>query len=181
MADKTSGKTTKVAELTARKAAEEATLATLQTQAESKGAAIKALEEMAAADLAAVPVGDLERESRKQAGARLEAETLRIELKELQRRIAKQQAVIGATSAAIAEAERHELAHEADELLTELQQGATDLLGKVDRMQKLDLALRSRGSGAPVAGYWGGMVAGLQGCVADVKARRAKSYPYGPN
>jgi hypothetical protein len=128
---------TKRAELEERKANEEQALRDLEAQAASKAAAIQALEEMAAADLAAVAVGDLGRESKKQANAKLEADALRIEKRELDRRIEAQNKSLVETAADMLAQDRADVAIAGGALLPELTADIAALSAKLLLLKEL--------------------------------------------
>jgi hypothetical protein len=154
---------TRTAELEERKANEEQALRDLEAQAASKAAAIKALEEMVAADLAAVAVGDLGRESKKQANAKLEADALRIESRELDRRIGKQREAIAQTGRDLLAEDRAEVAAAGAALAAELTADLAQVAGKLARLKELDsrhMSLDARI--AAVSGYPGSHIPGAQ-------------------
>ena len=113
---------------------QQALLENLAQREQALQTAITALEELAVGDLGAAGLDDLERESKRQASAKIEAEARKIELAELRRRIGQQQAAIAQTAADVLACDRADTAAAGAALLAELR---TDIAGLAAKLAEL--------------------------------------------
>ncbi len=125
------------AQLEAELTKEREKLAALEAAHRAKLADVAALKELAAASLAAAPMGDLEKEARRQAQAETDARAAEKHAGELARRIGEQRAAIAEAEANVKRADLAEMDAAAAALIAELRGDLAALAPKFERLGQL--------------------------------------------